>query len=205
MVSEAAARLPCMLVTYLQSHAWSRHLIYKLGRGRAEDFVARIRPHLDPIQRIIDIGAGTCNVTEVLRQQGLQVEPYDIADLSFVDGTKATIYDGKRLPVPDKYYDVALLLTVLHHAPDPDAIVAEAARVAHRVIIIEDVYRNAVEKYLTYFFDSLFNLEFAGHPHTNKSDAGWRALFTKLNLNVTSTSSQRAMLVFRQALYVLEH
>jgi len=35
---------------------------------------------------------------------------------------------------------LALLPTILHHTPEPDDIIKESARIAKRLIIIEDVY-----------------------------------------------------------------
>jgi len=47
---------------------------------------------------------------------------------------------GVRLPFADGEFDTVLLLSVLHHAKSPEAVLAEAARVArHRVIVFEDI------------------------------------------------------------------
>jgi len=47
-------------------------------------------------------------------------------------------------------------------------------------VIIEDIYGGLVGKYATFFFDNLFNLEFFGHPHSNKSDEEWKKCFKKI-------------------------
>lgn len=192
-----------MLVGFLQGRRLSRRIIYRLGRGRARKIVHRITPHLRGSTRIVDIGAGTCNVCELLREKGYDVTPVDVEDLSFVDGLKAQLVDGERLPFDDNVFDVALVLTVLHHTPEPEKVLAEAARVADGIVILEDIYAGRLQKRLTFFFDSLLNLEFAGHPHTNKSDDEWRALFEGMKLQLRDTRYD-SFLALRSVTYFLE-
>ena len=44
-------------------------------------------------------------------------------------------YDGARVPVADREYDLAVLSHVVEHVPDPAPLVAEAARVARFVLV----------------------------------------------------------------------
>ena len=108
------------------------------------------------------------------------------------------------MPFSDQTYDVALLLTVLHHIEDPESVLLEAARVAKRVIIIEDVYEGAWQRKYTKVADSITNLEFFGHPHTNRSDQQWRATFERLGLRLRYGVVHRLAQIFRQAVYVVE-
>jgi len=81
----------------------------------------------------------------------------------------------------------------------------EAKRVSKKIIIIEEIYTNIFNKYLTYFIDSLLNLEFIGHPHTNKTDKEWKLLFGQLGLKLTDAKYSRTFLVkTRQVIYCLE-
>jgi hypothetical protein len=98
---------------------------------------------------------------------------------------------------------VALVITVLHHAPDPDAVLAEVSRVSRRIIVIEEIYENGVEKYFTYAVDSLFNLEFFSHPHSNRTDSEWRKAFQKLRLDVGAAVYSRSLGLLRRVTYVL--
>jgi SAM-dependent methyltransferase len=47
-------------------------------------------------------------------------------------------FDGRSLPFPNASFDVVMLVDVLHHAEEPRILIAEAARVAGRVLIIKD-------------------------------------------------------------------
>ena len=129
----------------------------------------------------------------------------DVQDLSLTDQIEPVIYDGKNLPFADKSFDTVLLLTVLHHIPEAETVLKECQRVADKIIIIEDIYKNQVQKYLTYFTDSLFNFEFIGHPHSNKRDSEWRNLFADLNLELKYTEQEQVLLFFTQVLYHLEN
>ena len=93
---------------------------------------------------------------------------------------------------------------MLHHTPDPDHILREAARIARRLIIIEDVYDGPVMEWLTKRFDSLMNLEFRGHPHSNRTDAEWKASFARMNMTLLSCNIYPVAGIFRQAVYVVE-
>ncbi|MEO0786429.1 MAG: class I SAM-dependent methyltransferase [Pseudomonadota bacterium] len=175
--------------------------LWKLDARRKVDWFS---PFIAPADRLIEIGSGPGSVLAVLEERGLSATPLDIADSSFNDCFRPTLYDGKRMPFEDRAFDAALLLTMLHHTPDPDAILREAARIARRLIIVEDVYSGPLQRYLTYCADSLINLEVFGHPHTNRDDAGWRATFDTHGLKLIHASQKPYGGLFRQALYVAD-
>ena len=108
------------------------------------------------------------------------------------------------MPFDTQTYDTALLSTMLHHTPDPDHILREASRISRRLIIIEDVYDGPFMEWLTKRFDSLMNLEFRGHPHSNRRDAAWRESFTALGLTLISAHIYPVAWIFQQAVYVVE-
>lgn len=193
-----------MLIQFLQKNKIFRKIIYKAGNTRAQDMVSRFQVYLKKNDLIIDIGSGVCNVCEILSNNGYQITPLDVQNLSFVDGIKPVIYDGKKIPFDDDKFDKALILTVLHHTPEPEKILLEAKRVSKNIIIIEDIYINWFHKYITYFFDSLLNLEFIGHPHTNKNDKQWKETFKKLGLKLIDVKYNSSLLVFKHATYYLE-
>ena len=166
--------------------------------------VKKIQSFLDKKDLILDIGSGTCNVCEILSNKGYKITPLDVQNLSFVNNMKPVIYDGNKIPFNDNRFDKSLILTVLHHTPEPEKILYEAKRVSKKIIIIEDIYVNWLHKYVTYFFDSLLNLEFAGHPHTNKDDKQWKKTFEKLGLKLIDVKYNYSLLVFKHATYYLE-
>lgn len=189
------------------------NLIQKLGplkkpllaawRWDARGKFKRIERELKPGVTVLDIGSGYGTVVEVLRYHQFHVTAIDVADQSVSEDLKPIIYDGELLPFEPGAYDYALLLTVLHHTSDPAWVLAEAARVGRQVIVIEDVYTNPLQQYLTYFTDSLLNFEFRGHPHSNKTRSGWHKTCQSLGLTMELVRSDRFLLFFRQETYVI--
>lgn len=166
------------------------NMLYTLADWRTDEKVTQLSQLIPANAKLVDIGAGNCLVAKKLNRS---VTPIDIVDGSFVKDIHPKIFDGKTLPFKNQQFDMALLITVLHHIAHPENTVKEAARVAKKIIIIEEVYSNPIQKHLTYFIDSLFNLEFINHPHTNKTHTEWLNLFSKLGLKVKSSSQQKSL------------
>jgi ubiquinone/menaquinone biosynthesis C-methylase UbiE len=181
----------------------ARWALCRLALWRVKEKLAVIDSHLDLADRILNVGAGNCILCQELGRLGYHVVPVDLQNLSFVDDIAPITYDGKTLPFRNDSFDVALVITVLHHAPDPDAVLGEVRRVARRIIVTEEIYENRVEKYFTYAVDSLFNLEFFGHPRSNRTDPEWRKAFQKLRLDVSAAAYSRSLGLLRRVTYVL--
>lgn len=180
-----------------------RKFIYSTSKVRAAEIVSRIEPYLSEGDRVLDLGCGMCNISELVQQKGYEVVSADIKSVSYVDGIEPVVYDGNRLPFKDNAFDVCLLITVLHHTPDPDKVIKEAIRTSKRIIIIEDIYINLFHKYVTYIFDSILNFEYFNHPHSNKSDKQWKKLFSSLNLELIATNYKWTLLLIKHGLYFL--
>jgi ubiquinone/menaquinone biosynthesis C-methylase UbiE len=176
----------------------------RLGKAWIRKKLRPVLPHLTLGQQHVDIGCGNGLIVEHLRQQGYPCAAVDVADLSIVPEVEVTVYDGLHLPFEHQAFDTALLLTVLHHTPDPIPVLQEAARVAKRVVIVEDIYSNKIQQYMTYAMDTLVNLGHSSMTYQNKSDAAWKAVFAAMNWKVVAESSQSILFFFRQATYVIE-
>lgn len=176
----------------------------KLFGDTVHKTVDDIESFLESGNTIIDLGAGTCLFTKLLRERGFKVQPVDIKNRSYFSDISSQVYNGKNLPFKNNDFDVCLLIAVLHHTPDPAVVLAEAVRVSRKLIVYEDAVTNLAQRFYTYFIDSVLNKEFFGHPHTNKTDADWKELFATLGLKLVRTDYKKSWLFLYNPVYFLE-
>jgi len=150
--------------------------------------VNRILPYIKHSKKIIDIGSGAGDITLFLRQQGKDVTPVDVANFHDPRFVKPIIYDGQKLPFPDKSFDTALLLKVLHHTPDPKIVFSEASRVAKEIIVIETSYTTLLNRWFTIISDTIGNHRLSAFWSSYKTDEEWRKLFMERGFKVVDSA-----------------
>jgi len=150
---------------------------------REETIVQNIKPHLQAGQRVVEIGAGNGIVAQMLHDAtGADVTLLDVVDYNRTK-LPMQLYDGKTLPFEDNSFDMAMLVFVLHHNPDPRPVMREALRVARRgVLVVENDVRGAIKKPVTQLIDSTEYLH-RGVPrcYFTKSSDEWQAFFESLS------------------------
>ena len=163
-------------------------------------------------RRVLDLGAGEGWVAAALRPRGLHwVCSVDVGSFRRVPGPYVA-YDGRRLPFRDDCFDTTLVLLALHHCAAPEAVLDEALRVtSHRLLIIESVYRNCLERFWLDHLDGALNGWRHGGamavPLVFRPPAGWEALFASRGLTPVATrwlGSWAERLVHHPLLYVLD-
>jgi ubiquinone/menaquinone biosynthesis C-methylase UbiE len=149
---------------------------------REETIVQSLKPLLQAKQHIVEIGAGNGLVAQMLHDATgadftlLEVVDYNASKLPM------QLYDGRNLPFEDNAFDLAMLVFVLHHNPDPRPVMREALRVARKgVLVVENDTRGVLKKSLTRLIDSTEWL-YRGVPrcYFTKSSDEWRAFFNQL-------------------------
>ncbi|SMQ72126.1 Methyltransferase domain-containing protein [Devosia lucknowensis] len=92
--------------------------------------------------RVLDLGCGDGQVAVALMQRRpeLSIEGIDVL-VRPVTHIPVTAYDGATLPFVDGAFDYVTIVDVLHHTDDPARVLAEAARVAERGVIVKDHLR----------------------------------------------------------------
>lgn len=180
------------------------NLIERKDLPRTTNIIEKIEPYLNDKEKIIDIGAGNCTVSNKLIKMGYNVLPVDIKDLSIYSNLRPVIYNGSKLPFEESSFDVSLLITTLHHTNNPEQLLKEAVRVSKKLVIMEDTYKNTIQKYLTYLMDNFTNHQFLGLPHTNKSEEEWEDLFYNLGLKVKAKYTHNFWKFFTSTTYYLK-
>ena len=186
-------------------------ITHSAGRNRAQKMLKIFRGWLPETGKILDIGTGMGYVAEAIQETGYRVMACDIADLCLVDLPRV-LANGAQLPFPDSLFDASLLITVLHHLPAHlhIPVLLEGVRVLRpkgRLLILEDTYHGSFERFMTYLQDSLMNLEFIGHPHSNRNLEGWKDLINRLGLHLKHHSESVAWFGpfrMRHAILVIE-
>ncbi len=148
---------------------------------RAEGFVDLFKDYIPTDSRVLDIGGGWgFYVAPLKRVRNCDVTVLDVVKPAFHKAPVVT-YEGERIPFPDRTFDVSLLITMLHHVPVPEKVLAEAKRVTRRfVIVVEDLYCHTAGRWWAILRDSLYNFEFVGHPRNFRDRERWLECFQKL-------------------------
>ena len=163
-----------------ESYAVSRRV-----RVLSEHF-ARVIP---PNGSLLDVGCGDGHLTARLAQMrpDLKIRGTDVMVRSET-AIEVTPFDGVTLPEPDRSVDTVLLVDVLHHAQDPQALLEESARVArHHLVIKDHRLKGLLASQTLRFMDRIGNARFdVALPHHYWTEDQWRIAFERLHLSVES-------------------
>ena len=136
---------------------------------------------------ILDVGAGDGQIAlgVAQSQSNTRVEGIDIMirPETHID---VTVYDGTTIPFEDNSVDVVTFVDVLHHTDVQARLIAEAARVARRAVIIKDhLSENGLDHATLRFMDWIGN---APHgvvlPYNYASRQTWDTWFSEAGLRV---------------------
>jgi ubiquinone/menaquinone biosynthesis C-methylase UbiE len=176
-------------------------------QARAEKIVQLFESEIPKGSRILDLGGGWGFYAAPLRNRGHEHLVLDVVDPGYKKAP-VVLYEGQRIPFPDQSFDVTILVTMLHHVPDPKALFKEVHRVTRqKVIVVEDLYHHKLGRYWTVCRDRILNIEFMEHPHQFRKDAEWRDFFRMSGFEMSSFKSFYTWLSgFRilNGVYVLE-
>jgi hypothetical protein len=123
-----------------------------------EMFRTLLQPHA-PLGRWLDFGAGDGWFGWSIAKANLahEVVPVDVQQRPRTFGA-VVMYDGRRLPFPDRSFDLVSSIDVLHHCPAPCDSLLDALRCADRFFLLKDhTYRGVTGKLALCMLDEIGN------------------------------------------------
>lgn len=160
---------------------------------RVEVLSAALAQAIPQSGEVLDLGCGDGQVAVALMRQrpDLSVQGVDVL-VRPVTHIPVTQYDGTVLPFANASFDYVSIVDVLHHTDDPAAVLAEAARVGRRGVVIKDHLREGVLAGPTLrLMDWVGN---RGHdvrlPYNYLNQPEWDAVFARAGLRVAALQSR---------------
>lgn len=116
---------------YRQNEAYAEHLA-NWDPGLYTKYADSLTS-LHPGTRVLDIGCGVGQVVARLQEAGFEAHGVDVSEPNIARArqvsTRCQLYDGRRLPFPDRHFASGGALNVLEHVDEPEAFIAELVRV----------------------------------------------------------------------------
>ena len=132
----------------------NRYEQWYAGAGRdadilEKDLLAKLLCSFPAAHTVLEVGCGTGHFTRWMAERGLDVVGLDVSDPMLSEarrrgGPRYMSGDALSLPIADRSYDLAALITTLEFLPDPARALAEAARVARHGIVLGVLNRRSL-------------------------------------------------------------
>lgn len=148
--------------------------------------VARLLP---AVRRVLDVGVGSGKVARLVQQARPECKIVGVDVLLPSRPLVATaLFDSVRLPFRDASFDAAMVVDVLHHVADPQALLREVVRVSPAAILVKDHLKEGVAARVTLaFMDRVGNRRFGVASPGNYLDRReWLELFQDTGLTIRS-------------------
>lgn len=117
--------------TYKQNEAYAEFLA-----NWDANFYAKYGDTLRPAKpgtRALDVGCGVGQVVARLTEAGYEAYGVDVSEPNIARAKKFSercqLYDGKKLPFPERHFASVGALNVLEHVDEPEAFISELVRV----------------------------------------------------------------------------
>ena len=145
---------------------------------------------------VLDIGAGDGLLSALVleRRPDLVIRGIDV---EVREGARIPVeaFDGRRIPLDDAGVDVAMVVDVLHHTPDPAVLLRESARVARDAVVIKDhTLQGPAARATLRLMDWVGNARHGvALPYNYWTEAQWRSAFADAKLTVAEWRSDLSL------------
>lgn len=110
-----------------------------IGNNRINRLSELIASLLPDNANVLDIGSGNGKLACKIKKLRPDISIIGIDVLKYKNTEiKVKIFNGKKIPFPDKKFCCVLLVDVIHHLSEIEVLLSEAKRVSSKFIIIKD-------------------------------------------------------------------
>jgi len=151
-------------------------------------------PYLKNKNKVLDLGASCGRLSSKL-SNNLKYSNFVGVDTHVQPKTFIPIieYDGKKIPYADNSFDCVMIVDVLHHDKNPEAVIKEAKRVSKKNILIKDHYwKNKIDFMLLKYADYIGNKRYGvSLPYNFLKISEWKSMFNRVNLKISKSEKFR--------------
>lgn len=159
----------------------------KTAMDRAVALAAPVLPWFDGTGNLLDYGCGVGHLGYCISENsGRPITSLDVRAYPFSHPSlKVEIFDGKTIPYPDNYFDMALVAYTLHHTSRPADVLEEIVRVTKgKIVVSEDFLKNRRHVPLEAIKDIVSNYFYAHITLQYKTVRQWEDIFNELGLSI---------------------
>jgi len=138
------------------------------------------------IKQILDVGAGDGKIDSMIMEDtDVSITGIDVLvrDTTYIPVEE---YDGSHIQKEDNSVDTLMLIDVLHHTENPEAVFKEVCRVSNKYIIIKD---HVLDGFISYL--KLRLMDYAGNsrfhvnlPYNYLKQKRWTQMFNANHLRI---------------------
>lgn len=145
----------------------------------------KLLPFIENGESVLDVGCGLgYQAKDLQKKKNVRVEGIDVIDYAEAD-FRCKVFDGMRIPFPDKSYDTTYFAYVLHHAEHPIKLLADAIRVTKkRILILEDtpktLFDRLIDAYHGWSFNAFYKLKYKSVFRTQEE---WENIFKQFHIS----------------------
>ncbi len=165
-------------------------------RRRVSVLADSIEVLIPPNSIVLDMGCGDGLISHKITQQRKDIKIFGVDVLlrskTFIP---AVSFDGQKLPFESEKFEVVLLVDVLHHTQDMQAVLMEATRVTKKYLIIKDhLSDRMLAKPTLRMMDIVGNLRYGVNlPYNYLSMLEWHAIFRQHSLMIEQWNEDLAL------------